>query len=182
MLGCVQRRGRRGGYLTGNRMSPAGVCQKRRDWSSCWFAVESRWDARAVRTRDCGALLPGISMASLCRTASEEAHLQLADEQPTDIVSRSGGLALVRRRRELQVWGEPLIDNLPPQVPPKRLLPACILEEGHGGGWGRGEYGLLIYPAVWPVHLEWCGRRQEGRLLFHGLLSANAATCPALQF
>lgn len=52
---------------------------------------------------------------------------------------------------------------------PKRLLVA-------------GGCCLLIYPAVWPVHLEWCGRRQKGRLLFHGLLSANAATCPVLQF
>ncbi len=49
----------------------------------------------------------------------------------------------------------------------------------HAGCWGCC---LLIYPAVWPAHLEWWGRRQEGRLLFHGLLSANAATCPALQF
>lgn len=38
--------------------------------------------------------------------------------------------------------GESLIDNLPPQVPPKRLLPACILGGGmevdRVGEWGGG--------------------------------------------
>lgn len=95
-------------------------------------------------------------LESRWRHSTEQLARKHISSWPTDIVSsRSGGLALVRRRRELQAWRETrLIDNLPPQVPPKRLLPACILEEGREGGWGRGEYGLLIYPAVWPVHLE----------------------------
>lgn len=40
--------------------------------------------------------------------------------------------------------GESLTDNLPPQVPPKRLLPACLPRGGWEGDGGRGGVGARL--------------------------------------
>lgn len=101
---------------------------------------KSRGDAKAVRPHHGGASPSGNLMASLCRTAGEEAHLQLADGHRQaaleDLHSSDGGESCRRGGR--------IADRQPSSSGAPKTPAACLhiggdMEvDGVGGAGGGG--------------------------------------------